>query len=282
VSRREKLRTDLHDLDVQERRIRQMDVRDGTPQAKQRLQLLEQIVVRRVALSRELALREDIYNRSLHLNQALKQGRISRQQWAAEREKLIQSFPQKKREIDRFRKDNEVGDPCIKCAVNRLQEEVRTLKTLSKLAQEVNPGGGGLNCAFIVDAIIDRLTGANPLATAPVTTTGRARDLTDAKHGVVRDDHSSFEDAFEDVTNGGHGAIGIIGISRPAVKDSQGRVIKEASGHVLAIVNIHGKVVILEGQGGGKIIEGPEEAKKIYDPGSRYNISFGMTNKRAR
>jgi uncharacterized Zn-binding protein involved in type VI secretion len=138
------------------------------------------------------------------------------------------------------------------------------LEFLEGIAQSVNPENGGDNCGYIIDAVIARLTGADPNATAPNEEDGSWGEI-EARHNVDIVDGQSFEDAFKAVENGGDGTTALISIKR-----------KDGSSHVVVITNRNGTVGVVEGQGGGQVITSAEDASAIYDPDGEHDIGFGV------
>ncbi len=137
----------------------------------------------------------------------------------------------------------------------------------------VNPSNSVINCGNIIDAFIDRLTGANPNATAPDETDGTFDEI-EKRHNTKLQWHKSFKDAFDAVKAGGNGTIAIVGIQY-----SGGTV-----SHVVVMENAHGHPVILEGQDWGKgdpkeIITNTDRANARYNSDGGSDIGYGIVRK---
>lgn len=145
---------------------------------------------------------------------------------------------------------------------------VRGVRELSRIAQEVNPGKGTVNCGNIIDAVVDRLRGRNPRAVAPLARDGSFAQI-EARFGTTLRWGQSFDDAFKAVRNGGDGTTAVVGIRYP----------NNGGSHVVIMTNRRGVVGIVEGQnwGAGKpaeVITSPRHAKARY--GSASDVGVGV------
>ncbi|MGH6863844.1 MAG: toxin glutamine deamidase domain-containing protein, partial [Methylocella sp.] len=111
---------------------------------------------------------------------------------------------------------------------------------LESAAANVNPTNDGDNCGKIIDAVVARLRGIDPNATAPVGTDGTWDDI-EQRFNTTFKWGQSLDSAYQEVTAGGDGTIGVLGI-----KYSNGKA------HVVIVANDHGTVGIVEGQDWGK------------------------------
>lgn len=144
---------------------------------------------------------------------------------------------------------------------------VRGVRELSRMAREVNPGKGNVNCGNIIDAVHDRLTGKNPKAAAPLAQDGSFPQI-EARFGTNFQWGQSFDDAFKAVRQGGDGTNAVVGIVYP-----------NGNSHVVIMTNRGGVVGIVEGQDWGKgmpaeVITSPRHAKARYGSGS--NVGVGV------
>lgn len=135
------------------------------------------------------------------------------------------------------------------------------------IADSVNPSNSVVNCGNIIDAVIDRLNGNNPDATAPAEQDGSFAEIGN-RHGTNIEWGHSFDDAFDAVEQGGDGTTAIVGINYG-----------NGSSHVVVMTNRGGNVEIIEGQdwGGGnpkEVITTPERAKERYGAGS--DVGYGI------
>ncbi len=135
---------------------------------------------------------------------------------------------------------------------------------LAVIADEVNPDKGTVNCGNIIDAVKARLLGTDPKAVAPVAQDGSFNDI-EKRFGTKLNWKSSLDDAFKQVSDGGHGTMGIVALTRP-----------DYSSHIIFIANHNGRTGIIEGQAGGKFIDSVESAKKFYDPKGGNTFAFGL------
>jgi uncharacterized Zn-binding protein involved in type VI secretion len=145
----------------------------------------------------------------------------------------------------------------IKDAVNEkfdLSDEDKT--TPEYIAKHVNPLGGGSNCGKIIDAVIERLKDPDSAAIAFPGLNGKWDEI-ESRHNTKFAQVNDFNMIFNEVSNDGDGATALIGISGTGSK---------ANAHVIVITNKNGKVVIIEGQGGGRVIDSPATAQSIYRP----------------
>jgi len=138
------------------------------------------------------------------------------------------------------------------------------------IATAVNPLAGTINCGNIIDAVISRLSGADPLATAPATQDGTFEDI-GQRHGTQIEWGHSFQDSFSAVSDGGDGTIAILGIQYSGGTAS----------HVVVMANDHGTVGIVEGQDWGagnppEVITTPQRANERYNPDGGSDVGIGI------
>ncbi|MCX7428309.1 MAG: toxin glutamine deamidase domain-containing protein [Planctomycetia bacterium] len=124
-----------------------------------------------------------------------------------------------------------------------------------------------MNCGNIVDAVIARLTGKNPWATAPFGQDGLFSEI-GKRHGTTIRFGHSFDDAFSTVRNGGNGTTAIVGI-----------IYKGGNSHVVVMTNRGGQVAIIEGQDAGAgnprgLVTTPERARQQY--GADSDVGIGV------
>jgi uncharacterized Zn-binding protein involved in type VI secretion len=130
---------------------------------------------------------------------------------------------------------------------------------LGAIALAVNPTNSVVNCGNIIDAVVARLTGTNPNATAPAGRDGSWAQI-DARMGTTIQWGHSFQDAFDAVQKGGDGTIAVIGI-----KYGSG-----TASHVVIMTNANGQATIVEGQDWGT--GNPKEAdSSVAQANARYN-----------
>ena len=129
-----------------------------------------------------------------------------------------------------------------------------------KAVKEVNPNNGSVNCGWIIDSFIARITGDDPNAVTKTTEGDGNWDTIADRHNTKFASKKDFKEIFDDVKNGGEGFTQIIGMGG------------DANAHVVVITNYKGTPMILEGQGGGKIIKSAEEAN------NHYNVPFYGNN----
>jgi hypothetical protein len=141
---------------------------------------------------------------------------------------------------------------------------------LDSAAAEVNPTKSVENCGNIMDAVVARLRGTNPKATAPAETDGNWDNI-EARLNTKIEWGQTLENIYQHVANSGNGAIGVIGILNSDSKNS----------YVVIIANDHGTVGIVEGQdwgngnGAGPILA-PKKADLRYSPNGGSTFGFGM------
>jgi len=134
----------------------------------------------------------------------------------------------------------------------------------------VNPTNSVINCGNIIDAVIDRLTGANPNAVAPAGGDGTFPQIA-ARHNMTMTWGHTFQDAFDTVKAKGDGTIAIVGIAYSGGTAS----------HVVTMANDHGHVLIFEGQNWGagnpqEIITSPARANQRYNSDGGSNVGYGI------
>jgi uncharacterized Zn-binding protein involved in type VI secretion len=144
---------------------------------------------------------------------------------------------------------------------------------LASMLPEINPLDGTVNCGNIIDAVIDRLTGNDPNASAPVDRDGSFSAIED-RHKTDIAWGGTFDDAFKAVKDGGDGTIAIVGI-------------KYAGGgsHVVVLANKDGQVGIVEGQHWSndspkEVITSPKRANERYSPGGDSTVGYGIVGSR--
>ena len=82
---------------------------------------------------------------------------------------------------------------------------------LNSAAENVNPTNSGENCGNIIDAVVARLRGTDPNATAPAEKDGTFPQIED-RLNVKIEWGQSLDKAYHDVAAGGDGTIAVIGI----------------------------------------------------------------------
>jgi hypothetical protein len=83
---------------------------------------------------------------------------------------------------------------------------------LDSAAANMNPTNSVENCGNIIDAVIARLRGTDPNATAPAEQDGTFPQIED-RLNVKIEWGQSLDKAYQDVAAGGDGTIGVIGIA---------------------------------------------------------------------
>jgi hypothetical protein len=153
------------------------------------------------------------------------------------------------------------------------------MQVLQSLANDVNPRAGTVNCGWIVDAVVARVTGTDPGAVA--------RNGFDGSWGEIEQRHdttfawgSSFHAAFAAVAAGGPGTIALVSIAypqRPPLRAGDSPPPRGA--HVVAVVNQNGTVGVIEGQSASHakprgVITSPDEAMQRYNPKSDIGVGI--------
>ena len=141
---------------------------------------------------------------------------------------------------------------------------------LDSAAAAVNPTNDGENCGKIIDAVVARLRGTDPNATAPSGKDGTWPDI-EQRFNTKIQWGQSIDSAYQDVAAGGDGTIGVLGIAFSNGRDY----------HVVIIANDHGTVGIVEGQDWGKgqlqgVITDPKKASARYSPDGGSTFGFGI------
>lgn len=149
-------------------------------------------------------------------------------------------------------------------------EGAADLAALQGIANAVNPSASTINCGNIIDAAIDRFTGADPDAVALPGTDGFFEEI-EARHDTTINWNSSFQDVFDAVSAGGDGTVAVVGIQYAGGNAS----------HVVVLVNQGGTVGIIEGQDWGndnprEVITTPDRANERYNAGGGSNVGFGI------
>lgn len=157
--------------------------------------------------------------------------------------------------------------------VSFVTESVAALFSPSRLdaiVEGVNTIDSGRNCGNIVDAVIARLRGTDPTATAPDARDGSFEAI-EARHGTTLQWGSSFDEAFDAVRDGGDGTTAIVGI----------RYSGDTASHVVVMTNDDGRVGVLEAQDWGEgnrreVIESPGRANERYNSDGGSNVGWGL------
>jgi hypothetical protein len=141
---------------------------------------------------------------------------------------------------------------------------------LDDAAENVNPTKSVENCGNIIDAVVARLRGTDPNATAPKEKDGTWTDI-EQRFNTKIQWGQSLDSAYQDVEAGGDGTIGVLGIIYSNRKSS----------HVVIIANDHGTVGIVEGQDWGKgqrqgVITDRKKASIRYSPDGRSTFGLGI------
>ncbi|MBP0462390.1 PAAR domain-containing protein [Roseomonas sp. PWR1] len=133
-------------------------------------------------------------------------------------------------------------------------------QSAAAIAAAVNPPNSVINCGNIVDAVIDRLDGSNPNATAPAGQDGTFDEIA-ARHNTTMSWGHNLNDAYNLAQQGGDGTTLIVGITYP----------NNGGSHVVVMTNQGGTVSIVEGQNwgpgqGAGAITDPAVAQARYGP----------------
>jgi hypothetical protein len=141
---------------------------------------------------------------------------------------------------------------------------------LDSAAENVNPTNDGENCGKIIDAVVARLRGTDPNATAPAGQDGTWTDI-EQRFNTKIQWGQSLDSAYQDVAAGGDGTIGVLGNAFSNGRDY----------HVVIIANDNGTVGIAEGQDWGKgqlpgVITDPKKASARYSPDGGSTFGFGI------
>jgi uncharacterized Zn-binding protein involved in type VI secretion len=137
------------------------------------------------------------------------------------------------------------------------------LAQMMVIAWSVNPNRSTINCGFIIDAVVDRLEGSDPNATAPTGQDGSWSDI-ESRHGMNFNWNSSFQAAYNAVQAGGDGTTALVGIVYSSGTAS----------HIVTLTNQDGQVGIIEGQDWGAG-QPPEVITNVGDANNRYNSDGG-------
>jgi hypothetical protein len=164
--------------------------------------------------------------------------------------------------------DKPAGGPVQPCAGARNSSPFA--QSPDKIAKEVNPSGSNQNCGNIIDAVVARLRGTNPNATAPDKQDGSFPDI-EKRFGTTLDWNHSLDDAYDAVKKGGNGTVAIVGIIYSGGTAS----------HVVVLANDNGKVGIVEGQSwsptqNAGFITDQKAANDRYSPDGKSNVGFGI------
>ncbi|WP_254695291.1 PAAR domain-containing protein [Oceanicola sp. D3] len=170
-----------------------------------------------------------------------------------------------------------MGDPCahggvitMGCPTVMIGLAYVPGSMLQSAANGVNPSGSVINCGHSIDAVLDRLDGTDPNATAPAHGDGSFSDI-EARHGTTLQWGSSFQDAFDAVQAGGPGTRAIVGIGYSSGTAS----------HVVVMANDGGTVGIVESQDWGpgnrrEVITDAARANTRYNSDGGSNIGWGL------
>lgn len=137
------------------------------------------------------------------------------------------------------------------------------LAALKQMAKEVNPLRGLTNCTHITEAVVARLRGTDPAATAPNEPTRNLIELEEL-HNVTVEFGKDFYEVFDIIRNSPEGTIGIV-VFFPKV---------EGMGHVITITNQRGLPHIIEGQ-----YKSPYEPCEVITSPSRAVTRYGDTDR---
>jgi hypothetical protein len=157
------------------------------------------------------------------------------------------------------------GPEDVDCAIHSCSNE----QSLEEIANAVNPNNSNVNCGNIVDAVIQRLTGADPDAVAPDSQDGSFAQI-EERHGTQIEWGHTFEDAFNAMSERPEGTTAILGIDYG-----------NGSSHVVVMTKRGGDVAIVEGQAWGQgapaeVIATPERANERYNPGGTTSVGYGI------
>ncbi len=141
---------------------------------------------------------------------------------------------------------------------------------LDSAAANVNPTNNGENCGHIIDAVVARLRGTDPNATAPIGKDGTWTDI-EQRFNTKIQWGQDLDTAYQDVAAGGNGTIAIIGIL-PS---------DDRTPHVVIMANDGDEVGIVEGQDWSNgqrrgVITDPKKANARYNSDGRSNIGIGI------
>lgn len=168
---------------------------------------------------------------------------------------LVVALSKAGKDADKKFSDICVGDSTQSCP---LRDKTANFE---EIAKSVNPEKGTKNCGNIIDAVHARLSGANLNAVAPKGEDGSWSAI-EKRFNTKINWGQTFDDAFRQVKDGGHGATAVVGIK---YKNS-------TVSHVVIMANNNGTVAIIEGQGGGEVVTTPERAKKKYGADSEVGV----------
>jgi hypothetical protein len=143
------------------------------------------------------------------------------------------------------------------------------LATMMSAANGVNPMGGTVNCGNIIDAVVARLSGADPDAVAPTAGDGSFDEI-DQRFNTTVNWGQSFQAAYDAVQNGGPGTMAIVGIEYSG-----------GGSHVVVLANVDGTVGIIEGQDWGdddprEVVSTVDRANERYNSDGGSDIGFGI------
>lgn len=141
---------------------------------------------------------------------------------------------------------------------------------LQDIADAVNPESSNINCGNIIDAVISRLRGTDPLAVAPAEQDGSFDEI-EARHNTVLEWGHSFEEAFAAINAAPEGTVAVLGIDYGGGGGS----------HVVVITKQNGVATIVEGQDWGpdsprETITTAERANERYNPGGTTTVGYGV------
>jgi len=141
---------------------------------------------------------------------------------------------------------------------------------LQDIADAVNPEDSNVNCGNIIDAVIDRLNGSDPLAVAPAEQDGSFDEIA-ARHGTALEWGHSFDEAFDAINAAPEGTVAVLGIDYGGGGGS----------HVVVITKQDGVATIVEAQNWGpdsprETITTAERANERYNPGGTTTVGYGV------
>ncbi len=133
-----------------------------------------------------------------------------------------------------------------------------------------NPTGSVINCGNIIDAVVARLDGSDPNATATAEGDGTFNEI-EQRLGTSLEWGQSLDEAYSQVQARGPGTMAVVGIAYSGGTAS----------HVVIIANDRGTVGIVEGQDwgpgqGAGVIRDPAAANARYNSDGGSDIGIGI------
>jgi len=143
------------------------------------------------------------------------------------------------------------------------------MAAMMSAANGANPMGGTVNCGNIIDAVVARLSGADPDATAPTARDGSFDEINQRFNTTVSWGQG-FQAAYDAVQNGGPGTMAIVGIAYGG-----------GGSHVVVLANVDGTVGVIEGQDWGdddprEVVSTVDRANERYNSDGGSDIGFGI------